>query len=136
MYVCMYVCMYFFKYILIFNIYIIYSIYYLCFVYQNTTIHLFMMIHSFIYSIYEKYALLFSLRLIYIQFWIFVFHWYGKSVILMLCWYLFLLRQSAVTSTIHCHSMEAFTTRRLIGTSTKKKLVTAICRNKHLVEGY
>ena len=32
--------------------------------------------------------------------------------------------------------MEAFTTRRLIGTSTKKKLVTAICRNKHLVEGY
>ena len=59
----------------------------------------------------------------------FLFHWYGKSVILMLCWYLFLLRQSAVTSTIHCHSMEAFTTRRLIGTSTKKKLVTAICRN-------
>ena len=49
----------------------------------------------------------------------------------MLCWYLFLLRQSAVTSTIHCHSMEAFTTRRLIGTSTKKKLVTALSRNKN-----
>ena len=59
----------------------------------------------------------------------FLFHWYGKSVILMLCWYLFLLRLKAVTSTIHCHSMEAFTTRRLIGTSTKKKEVTAVCRN-------